>query len=82
MADLLKKAFDKAMTLPVDQQDAAGAALLDYLDDARSLRLTDEQVAEVRRRLSDPASTLLSVQEVKDRLHASADEGRLRRSRR
>ena len=68
MADLLKKAFDKAMTLPVDQQDAAGAALLDYLDDTRSLRLTDEQLAEVRRRLSDPARRLLSVQEVKDRL--------------
>jgi hypothetical protein len=68
MGDLLKKAFDRAMTLPVDQQDAAGAALLDYLDDARSLQLTDEQVAEVRRRLSDPARRLLSVEDVKDRL--------------
>ncbi|MFN3349272.1 hypothetical protein [Pseudorhodoplanes sp.] len=68
MGDLLKQAFEKAMTLPVDQQDAAGAALLDYLDDARSLQLTDEQVAEVRRRLSDPSRGLLSVEDVKDRL--------------
>jgi hypothetical protein len=68
MGDLLKKAFERALTLPADQQDAAGAALLDYLDDARSLQLNDEQVAEVRRRLSDPAPRLLSVQEVRDRL--------------
>lgn len=68
MGDLLKKAFERALTLPSDQQDAAGAALLDYLDDARSLHLTDEQVAEVRRRLSDPARRLLTVQEAKDRL--------------
>ena len=68
MGDLLKQAFEKAMTLPVDQQDAAGAALLDYLDDARSLQLTDEQVAEVRRRLSGPSRRLLSVEDVKDRL--------------
>jgi hypothetical protein len=68
MRELLKKAFEKAMTLPADQQDAAGAALLDYLDDARSLQLTDEQVAEIRRRLADPKPTLLSLQEVKDRL--------------
>lgn len=68
MGDLLKKAFEEAMLLPADQQDAAGAALLDYLDDARSLQLTDEQVAEVRRRLSDPEAKLMSLQDVKERL--------------
>ncbi len=68
MGDLLKKAVEEAMMLPADEQDAAGAALLDYLDAARGLQLTDEQVAEVRRRLSDPKPTLLSLQDVKERL--------------
>lgn len=68
MSKLLQRAFERARALPANQQDAAGAALLDYLDDSRSLQLTDEQVAEVRRRPSDPKPRLLSLQEVKDRL--------------
>lgn len=68
MTKLLQKAFEQASELPDDQQDAAAGALLDYLDHMQSLHLTDEQVAEVRRRLADPAPKLLSLDEVKNRL--------------
>lgn len=73
MSKLLQKALEQAKLLPPDQQDAAGAALLDYLDDARSLRLTDAQVAEVRRRLADPNPKLLTLDEVKQRLARLAE---------
>ena len=68
MTKLLKKAFEQAQRLPEDQQDAAGAALLDYLDHMHSVRLTDEQVAEVRRRLADAGQAGLSFAEVRSRL--------------
>ncbi len=68
MSKLLQKAFEQARMLPAEEQDAAGAALLDYLDSARSLQLTDAQVAEVRRRLDNPSPTLLTLDEVKARL--------------
>lgn len=68
MTKLLQKAFEQAQKLPEDEQDAAAGALLDYLDHMRTLRLTDEQIAEVRRRLADPDHETLSIEEVKERL--------------
>lgn len=68
MTKLLQKAFEQASELPEDQQDAAAGALLDYLDHMQGLHLTDEQVAEVRRRLADPSPNLLSLDDVKERL--------------
>jgi hypothetical protein len=68
MSKLLEQAFEQASQLPDDQQDAAGAALLDYLDDARALRLTDAQVAEVRRRTADADPRLLTIDNVEARL--------------
>jgi hypothetical protein len=68
MSKLLEKAFEQASRLPEDQQDAAGAALLDYLDYARALLLTDAKVAEVRRRLADSDSSLLTMDNVETRL--------------
>ena len=59
--------------LPEDQQDAAAGALLDYLDHIKSVYLTDEQVAEVHRRLADPNPRFLTLDEAKARL-ARIDE--------
>ena len=67
MTKLLQKAFEQARQLPDDQQDAAGAALLDYLDHMQMVRLTDDQVAEVRRRLAGPEEGTLSLEEVRRR---------------
>jgi hypothetical protein len=68
MTKLLQKAFERAQRLPDDEQDAAGAALLDYLDHMHAIQLSDEQVAEVRRRLAHAERTTLSVAEVRSRL--------------
>lgn len=67
MTKLLQKAFDRAQRLPEDQQDAAAGALLDYLEHMQSMQLTDEQVAEVRRRLADQNPALVTLDEVRAR---------------
>jgi hypothetical protein len=68
MTKLLQRAFEQARQLPDDQQDAAGAALLDYLDHMQAVRLTDEQIAEVRRRLAEPEGGTIALEEVRRRL--------------
>jgi hypothetical protein len=68
MTRLLQKAFEQARQLPDEEQDAAAGALLDYLDHMRDLRLTDEQVAAVRRRLAEPERRKLALDEVRNRL--------------
>jgi hypothetical protein len=73
MTKLLQKAFEQAKQLPDDQQDAAGAALLDYLDHVQTVRLTDEHVAEVRRRLADPVEGTLSLGEVRRRFQTPSE---------
>ena len=73
MTKLLQKAFEQARKLPDDQQDAAGAALLDYLDHMRALQLTDEQIAEVRRRLAHPVEATFSLAEVRRRLQTRSE---------
>ena len=67
MTKLLQKAIEQARKLPAGEQDAAAGALLDYLDHMRDLQLTDEQVAEVRRRLANPGPTV-PLAEVRERL--------------
>lgn len=58
------------------------AALLDYLEHMQSTQLTDEQVAEVRRRLEDQNPTLVTLDEVKAAFLGAAHESRLRRQSR
>lgn len=70
MTKLLERAFEQARLLTDDEQDAAGAALLDYLDHMQALRLTDEQVAEVRRRLACPVEGTFSVAGARGRLQS------------
>lgn len=65
MSKLLQKAFERAKTLSADQQDAAGAALLDYLEHSQSFQLSDEQLAEVRRRLAEPNPKFLTLDEAR-----------------
>jgi putative addiction module component (TIGR02574 family) len=54
MTKLLQKAIEEIERLSPGEQDAAAGALMDYLDHMRGVQLTDEQVAEVRRRLAEP----------------------------
>lgn len=54
MTKLFRQTVEQVEKLPESEQDAAAGAILDYLDHMRGLALTDEQAAEVRRRLAEP----------------------------
>ena len=71
MTKLLEQALLEVRKLPPSEQDAAAVALLDYLSDMRSYQLTDEQRAEIHRRVTDPNPVLLSYDEVRKRLGLS-----------
>jgi hypothetical protein len=68
MTKLLEEALRQIERLPADDQNAAAGALLDYVKHMRNLRLTDEQVEEVRRRVANPDRKLLSLAEARARI--------------
>ena len=68
MTKLLQQAIEQVEKLPESEQDAAAGALMDYLDQMRDGQLSDEQVAEVRRRLADPERKTVPLDEARKRL--------------
>jgi hypothetical protein len=68
MTKLLEQALRQVEQLSEGDQDAAGAALIDYLAHRDDQRLSDAQLAEVRRRRADPDRKLVSHAEAKERL--------------
>ena len=68
MTKLLERAVHQVEQLPEGEQDAAAGALLDYVKHMRDMRLTDAQVAEVRRGRADPHRKLLSYAEALERI--------------
>jgi hypothetical protein len=68
MTKLLEQAVRQVEQLPEGEQDAAAGALLDYVKHMRDMRLTDAQVAEIRRRRADPNRRLLSHAEALERI--------------
>jgi hypothetical protein len=68
MTKLLEQALRQIEQLPEGEQDAAAGALLDYVKHMRDMRLTDAQVAEVRRRRADPNRRLISHAEARERI--------------
>lgn len=68
MTKLLGQALRQVEQLPEGGQDAAAGALLDYVKHVRDMRLTDEQVAEVRRRRANPDRKLVSHAEARERV--------------
>jgi len=68
MTKLLDEAIRRVEQLPEGEQNAAAGALLDYVAHMREIRLTDEQIAEVQRRISDPNRKLLSLAEARARI--------------
>jgi hypothetical protein len=60
----VKAVLDRVLTWPTErQQDAAEVLSMMEQQDASAYRLTDEQVAEVRRRRSDPNKKVLTLAE-------------------
>jgi hypothetical protein len=65
----VKAVLDRVLTWPDErQQDAAKLLMLMESSDESLYRLTDEQVAEVRRRQADPNPRRLTLDEFKERL--------------
>ena len=71
----VKAVLDRVMTWPADrQEDAAKILMLMEAQDDSAYRLTDEQVAEVERRMSDPNRRLLSLEEFNERIRGRLGE--------
>lgn len=66
--DQVKAVLDRVLTWPQQQQEDAAQVLLGIEERGqRSVRLTDEQIAEVERRIADPNPTFLTLEEVRGR---------------
>ena len=66
--DQIKPILDRGLTWPPERQaDVAQVVTLMEEQDKSLLRLSDEQVAEVRRRLADPNPKFLTLEEVRER---------------
>jgi hypothetical protein len=65
----VKAILDRVLTWPEQRpDDAAKVLMLMEASDQSTYRLTDEQVAEVGRRLADPNPRRLTLDEFKERL--------------
>jgi NH3-dependent NAD+ synthetase len=65
----VKAILDRVLTWPEQrQEDAAKMLMLMESTDQSVYRLTDEQVAEVRRRIANPDRKLLSRTEARERI--------------
>jgi len=64
----LERAIAELKKLPPEMQEGWGAMILDELEEQHRYRLTDEQVAEVRRRRAVKNPVLLSEEEAERRI--------------
>jgi hypothetical protein len=65
----MKKVFDRVLTWPPERQaDLAHIAELMEEQDSSPLRLSEEQAAEVRRRMADPNPETMTLAEFNERL--------------
>lgn len=68
----LKQILDRVLTWPLERQaDVAHVVELMEAQDSSALRLTDEQAAEIRRRLAKPSSQTIPADEVFKRFPSS-----------
>lgn len=68
MSELFDQTIAKVKELPAEEQDRAAFALIDYLDSRHDFQLSDEQLAEISRRIADPNRTFVSYEEARRRL--------------
>jgi hypothetical protein len=68
MTKLLRDAIAQVERLPEGEQDAAAVAMLDYLAHRQDLRVSGEDLAEIRRRRADPNRKLVSHEEARARI--------------
>ncbi|HZK91764.1 MAG TPA: hypothetical protein VFC56_16610 [Stellaceae bacterium] len=64
----IKAVLDRVLTWPPERQEDAARVLTEMEEqDTADLHLTEDQVAEVERRLADPEPNFLSLEEVRAR---------------
>lgn len=64
----VKAVLDRVLTWPSERQEDAARVLIEMEEqDTSTYQLTDEQLAEVKRRLADPTPKFLSLEEVRER---------------
>lgn len=73
--ETVKTVLDRVLTWPSErQEDAAKILMLMEAQDDSAYRLTDEQVAEVQRRLANPNPRRLTLEEFNERLRSRLEE--------
>lgn len=68
MANLLEEAVKVLRELPDDRQEAAARAIIDFGADDDDAQLSDEQVAEIERRVANPNRKFISLAELDKRI--------------
>jgi hypothetical protein len=68
MTTLLEEAVRVLRELPDDRQEAAARAIINYGSDDDEVQLSDEQVAEIERRLANPNRKFISLAELDKRI--------------
>ena len=64
----VKAILDRVLSWPPERQEEAARVLTQMEEqDASPYQLTDEQLAEVKRRLADPSPKFLTLEEVRER---------------
>jgi hypothetical protein len=80
MTKLLRDTLKQVEQVPEAEQDAAAGALLDYPAHRSDLRLTDEQLAEIRRRRADPERKLVWPSQVRRTVGRIGPKGVIRQA--
>jgi hypothetical protein len=74
--DQVKEILDRVLTWPPERQADAARMLTEMeAQNASPFRLTDEQVAEVKRRLADPNPKTIPIEEVFKRFGSTRASG-------
>ena len=68
MTGKINQAWTELLKLPEAEQEVAADAILDYASGGHGISLSDEQVAEVERRLAEPDPKTLTITEFRARL--------------
>jgi hypothetical protein len=68
MTNLLEEAVKVLRELSDDRQEAAARAIINYGADDDEIQLSDEQVAEIERRIANPDRKFISLAELDKRI--------------
>ena len=68
MTKLLEEAVKVLRELPDERQEAAARAIINYGADDDEIQLSDEQVAEIERRIANPNRKFISLADLDKRI--------------